>query len=63
MRVSYGKRDIVIKLEALILFLIKGNLNILIYQKHVKTIQEFKEAGLYANDLDTGSFALNAKRA
>ena len=62
MRTTYGSRDLTVKLEALIMFLIRGSLPYSTYQKHLKTVEEFKGAGLYANDLDTGSFALNQKR-
>ena len=63
MRANYGSRDLVTKLESLILFMIRGNLPASTYTKHLKTVEEFKESGLYANDLDTGSFALNQKRS
>ena len=59
MRATYGERDLVMKLESLIMFMIKGNLSSLAYTRHLKAVEEFKGSGLYANDLDTGSFALN----
>lgn len=45
------------------MFLIKGNLPVAAYQKYVKTLEEFKDAGLWANDLDIGNFNLNQKKS
>ena len=59
MREVYGRRDLVTKLEAFLMFLIRGNLPMAAYTKYVKTLEEFKGAGLYANDLDTGPLVLN----
>ena len=41
MRETYGSRDLVTKLEALIMFLIRGNLPITVYMKHLKTMESF----------------------
>ena len=62
MRESYASRNIIQKLEALIMFLCKGNLPPYHFTKLLKSWEELREAGVYANDLDTGSFALNGKR-
>ena len=62
MRETYAKRDVVTKLEALIFFMMKGNLPTSHYTKYLKLLEEYKGAGLWANDLDTGSFSLNQKK-
>ena len=62
MRETYGKRDIVTKLEALIMFLIRGNLPYSFYTKYLACLEEFKGAGLFANDLDIGTLNLNSKK-
>ena len=62
MRESYASRDVVTKLEGFIMFLIRGNLPYSQYTKYLTTLEEYKGAGLFANDLDTGSLNLNAKR-
>ena len=63
MRESYASRDIVIKLEAFILFLIAGNLSLSAYTKYVNNLEEYRSLGLYANDLDIGNLNLNIKRS
>ena len=45
------------------MFMIKGSLPPTSYTKYLKTLEELKDAGLWANDLDVGSFALNAKKS
>ena len=63
MRETYANRETVTKLEALMMFLIRGNLPYSYYKKYVDNLLEFKGAGLYANDIDRGNFTnLNAKR-
>lgn len=52
-----------IKLEALIMFLIQGNLSYSFYTKYLGTLEEYKNSGLYANDIDAGMLNLNAKRS
>ena len=63
MRVTYANRDIVTKLESLIMFMIRGNLTLSAYNKYVKSLEEYKGMGLFANDLDTGNLNLNAKKS
>ena len=45
------------------MFLIRGNLPFSQYTKYLTTLEEYKGAGLFANDLDTGSMNLNSKRS
>jgi len=54
MRDTYAKRESVIKLESFIMFLIRGNLSYAAYTKYLNTLEEYKTAGLFANDIDTG---------
>ena len=63
MRESYAARDIITKLEGFLMFLIRGNLPYSQYTKYLTALEEYKGAGLYANDLDTGAMNLNAKRS
>jgi len=63
MREMYATRDTVTKLEAFIMFLIRGTLPYLSYTKYLASMEEYKGSGLYANDLDTGVLNLNAKRS
>ena len=63
MRSVYASRDIVTKLEAFIMFLIKGTLPVSHYAKYLINMEEMKASGLYANDLDTGNLKLNDKRS
>jgi len=44
------------------MFLICGNCPGAL-KKHIETMEEFKGAGLFANDLDTGVLSLNQKRS
>ena len=54
MRETYAKRDTITKLEAFIMFLIRGNLSYAAFTKYLGTLEEYKGAGLFANDLETG---------
>lgn len=63
MRSTYAGRDLVVKIEALILFMIAKNLPPTALAKYYKTLEEFEGAGLYANDLDTGVLNLNQKKS
>lgn len=63
MRDSYSKQDLVHKLEALIMFLIRGNLPYSFYTKYLGCLKENKGAGLYANDLEPGMMNLSMKRS
>lgn len=63
MRETYAQRDIITKLEGFIMFLIRGNLPYTHYTKYLTMLEEYKGAGLFANDLDTGSMNLNSKRS
>ena len=45
------------------MFMIKGSLPPQFYTKYLKTLEDYKDAGLWANDLDIGNFALNAKKS
>lgn len=63
MRAKYAARDTVTKLEAFIMFLIRGTLPYSHYTKYLAKLEEMKASGLFANDLDTGLLNLNAKRS
>ena len=61
-RDRYAKRDLITKLESLIMFMIKGSLPATSYAKYLKTLAEYADAGLWANDLDVGNVNLNQKK-
>ena len=63
MREVYSKRDTVTKLEAFIMFFIRGNLPYFAFTKYLKTLEEMKVSGLYANDINHGNLKLNAPRS
>ena len=64
MRETYASRDLITKLEAFLLFMVKGNLPNSHYAKMIKSWEDLQDAGIYANDLETGNFnVLNAKRS
>lgn len=63
MRETYAQRDLVTKLESCIMFVIAGNLSHAAFKRHLKVQAEFIGAGLWANDLDIGSFDLNQKKS
>jgi len=62
LRASYKDRDIVTKLEAFIMFLIRGTMSYGAYTKYLANLEAMKTSGLFANDLDTGNLKLNDKR-
>ena len=61
-RDEFAQRDLLVKLESLIMFMIKGSLANSHYTKYLKTLEELKDAGLWANDLDVGNTNLNQKK-
>ena len=63
MRETYAQRDIVTKLEAFIMFFIRGNLVYSAYAKYLSKLEESKDSGIFANDIDVGSLKLNAPRS
>ena len=63
MRETYAQRDMVTKLEAFIMFFIRGNLVYSAYTKYLKTFEESKDSGIFANDIEFGSLKLNAPRS
>ena len=62
-RAQYAARDLPKKVEALILFLIKGNLGPSMYEKHLKLRKAYQEAGFYANNIEVGNINLNSKKS
>ena len=62
MRETYAKRETVFKLESLILFLVKSNLNNQAYNKYVNIIEENRNSNLCSNDIVAGSLNVNSRR-
>ena len=55
---SWGTRILPYKLECLNLILCKANLPPKMFEKYLKELQEYKDEGLYANDIDAGLLKL-----
>ena len=55
---SWGSRALPYKLESLILILCKTNLGAKTFEKYIKEWQEYKDSGLYANNIDAGQLKL-----
>lgn len=62
MRDEYASRPLEIKIESLILLMLRHNAPNAFYNKSVSVMQQYKEAGIYANDIDPGVMMLNVKK-